>query len=79
MNTAPKIEVERNVDGDAVRMTTRNLRSINAYLFSGETFILAAGGGPSITTTDLRRLADTIDAVHAGTYQVTPELPTGRK
>lgn len=74
----PAITVHTYPDGDrTVNITTDPRRRATAHLVDGGAFILSATAGPRLDTVDLRRLADAIDAVHAGTWQPTPPLPTG--
>ena len=74
----PTITVHTYPDGDrVVSISTSDRRRVFAHLIDGGTFVLSATAGPQLDTTDLRRLADAIDAVHAGTWQPTPTLPTG--
>ena len=74
----PTITVHTYPDGDqVVSIATSDRRRATAHLVNGGTFVLSATAGPLLDTVDLRRLADAIDAVHAGTWQPTPTLPTG--
>ena len=78
MNADPAITVHTYPEGDqTVSIAASDRRRATAHLITGGTFVLSATAGPQLDTVDLRRLADTIDAVHAGTYQPTPTLPTG--
>ena len=79
-NDAPAITVHTYPDGDrTVNITTSDRRRVTAHLLTGGAFKLSATAGPRLNTVDLRRLADAIDAVHAGIYQPTPTQPTGER
>lgn len=73
----PTITVHTYPDGGQAVSIVSDRRRATAHLVNGGTFILSATAGPQLDTVDLRRLADAIDAVHAGTRQPTPTLPTG--
>ena len=75
--TAPQITVHGSLDSPLVVMGGPASGRVFVRVGAAAAAVMTGGFTSSDMVTDLRRLADSLAAAQAGTWQPTPALPTG--